>query len=468
MLSRIETLDQERVKLDRIFADSEYQTGKETDFNKQLLLLLLSLARTQENEAYFALLDAYKDLITDNADLDQREKALRNIKNFILKYEIDSGEQRSRLRGVFTSGDRNSPQNRLKQLKKACLNAMSDLEKVFGNKYHEGILTIQEQIRGCDDFDYLLSLRKNLIDFIRTVTTDVQVEKEEFTDFLLDVSEKLAAIEKEFTASTETASRYHTDDISFSKNMENELENMNVSFGRMDSLEGLKFLVASELEKIRRSLRIKRDEYTDRIEKARYEQEKLKSTFETIIGSVREKNRILEEQSKMDPLTGIYNRRVFEDSIDAELDRFHRYNQPFSLIFFDLDRFKEINDRYGHETGDKVLKAIAGRISEMLRKPDIFARYGGEEFVVILPETPLKQGLEVAAKLREEIERAIFEYEDERVPVTLSMGITGARKTDRQYSSIVNRADNCMYRAKEQGRNRVVSDYDMPEAGDEE
>ena len=282
------------------------------------------------------------------------------------------------------------------------------------------------------------------------------------------IRDRLAAIEKEFAASTETASRYHTDDISFSKNMENELENLNVSFGRMDSLEGLKFLVASELDKIGRSLRIKRDEYTDRIEKARYEQEKLKSTFETIIGSVREKNRILEEQSKMDPLTGIYNRRVFEDSIDAELDRFHRYNQPFSLIFFDLDRFKEINDRYGHETGDKVLKAIAGRISEMLRKPDVFARYGGEEFVVILPETPLKQGLAVAVKLREEIERAIFEYEDERVPVTLSMGITGAKKTDRQYSSIVNRADNCMYRAKEQGRNRVVSDYDMPGAGDEE
>ena len=150
------------------------------------------------------------------------------------------------------------------------------------------------------------------------------------------------------------------------------------------------------------------------------------------------------------------------DSIDAELDRFHRYNQPFSLIFFDLDRFKDINDRYGHEAGDKVLKAIAGRINEILRKPDIFARYGGEEFVVILPETRLKQGLNVAAKLRQEIEDAVFEYEDKRVPVTISLGITEVRETDRHYRVIVNRADSYMYRAKEQGRNRIISDLDMP------
>ena len=95
-------------------------------------------------------------------------------------------------------------------------------------------------------------------------------------------------------------------------------------------------------------------EYLQRIKKAGEEQEKLKSNFENVIDSVREKNRILEEQSRIDPLTGIFNRRVFEDSIFAELERFHRYNQIFSLIFLDVDHFKKINDNYGHDAGDRV------------------------------------------------------------------------------------------------------------------
>ena len=462
--SRIETLEQERKKLDRVISELEYRAGVETDFNKRLILILTSLARTPENEVYFDLLDSFKDLIAENAELEHRENALRNIKNSILKHEVDTGARKSRLGKVFAFGDRDSAENQVKKLKKACLNALSELEKVLGNKYRDNILILQVQIKGGADFDYLLSLRSNFIKLIRAVTTDVQVEKEEITTFLLDVGKKLAAIEKEFTASSETANRYHHDDISFSNTLENEIVSMNESFGRIESLDGLKSLFALKLDVIRRSLKNKRDEFTTRIEKAREEQDKLKSTFESVIGSVNEQNRILKEQSRMDPLTGIFNRRVFEDCIDAELDRFNRYNQPFSLIFFDIDRFKDINDNYGHEAGDKVLIAIANRVKEMLRKLDIFARYGGEEFVVILPETPLIQGLVVAAKLREEIEIALFEYEGERVPVTISIGITEAKETDRQYQAIVKRADSLMYRAKDRGRNSVVSDYDIPGA----
>lgn len=463
--SRIETLEQERKKVDRVISELEYQAAMETDFNKRLILLLTSLARTPENEVYFDLLDSFKDLIAENADLEHRERALRDIKNSILKHEVDSGARPSKIGKVFAFGDHDSAENQVKKLKKACLHALSELEKVLGNKYRDTILILQVQVKGSEDFDYLLSLRSNLIKLIRTVTTDVQVEKEGIINFLLDVGEKLAVIEKEFSASSETSNRYHHDDISFSNNLEKEIASMNESSGRMESLEGLKSLVTLKLDIIQRSLKNKRKEFTIRIEKEHKEQEKLKSTFEMVIGSVSEQNRMLKEQSRMDPLTGIYNRRVFEDSIDTELDRFHRYDQPFSLIFFDIDRFKDINDNYGHEAGDKVLVAIANRIKEMLRKPDIFARYGGEEFVVILPETPLKQGLAVAAKLREEIETAIFEYEGERVLVTISIGITEAKEADRQYQTMVNRADSLMYRAKERGRNSVVSDYDFPGTG---
>jgi diguanylate cyclase len=216
-----------------------------------------------------------------------------------------------------------------------------------------------------------------------------------------------------------------------------------------------------KLEEVQNSLKDKRKEFTLRLEMALEESEKLRQSFENVIDSVKEKNRVLEEQSKVDPLTGIHNRRVFEESIEAELQRFIRYNQPFSLIFFDIDRFKDINDNYGHDAGDRVLKAIAKRVNEMIRKPDIFARYGGEEFVIILPEITIEHGVTVSEKLRKEIENAVFEYEGERVPITISIGITEVNESDKQYESIVSRADSYMYQAKEKGRNKVVSDQDM-------
>ena len=318
-------------------------------------------------------------------------------------------------------------------------------------------------ITGCDDFDYLLSQRESIVELLRKVTRDVQIEKEEITSFIWKIGEKLAAIEKEFTASSENQNLYNTQDASFSDRLESEIGKVSESFGKIQSLEGLKTLVVSKLDQVRSSLKFKSKEYLQRIEKASEDQEKLKSTFENVIGSVREKNRVLEEQSRLDPLTCIFNRRVFEDSIFTELERYHRYNQIFSLIFLDVDHFKKINDNYGHDTGDRVLKAIAARISEMLRKPDTFARYGGEEFVIILPETPLDKGLKVANKIREEIETAEFLYKGERVPVTISIGITVAREDDKHFNTILNRVDSLMYKAKEQGRNRVVSDLDVVE-----
>ena len=115
----------------------------------------------------------------------------------------------------------------------------------------------------------------------------------------------------------------------------------------------------------------------------------------------------------------------------------------------------------GHEAGDKVLKSIAERVGEMVRKPDVLARYGGEEFVVILPETDVIQGITVASKLRKGIEETIFEYDNDRVRVTISLGITEIKEIDKEYQSVINRADKYMYMAKKKGRNLVISDLDI-------
>jgi diguanylate cyclase (GGDEF)-like protein/PAS domain S-box-containing protein len=157
------------------------------------------------------------------------------------------------------------------------------------------------------------------------------------------------------------------------------------------------------------------------------------------------------ELSEHDALTGINNRRSFGGKLDELLNISLRYGRPLSLIMFDIDRFKNINDTYGHEIGDFILKEICAVIKEDLRNTDFFARYGGEEFVVIAPETSLSTAVELAERLRLKSEKHDFNIGQY---VTCSFGVTEAKGNDTP-QSIIYRADAALYEAKETGRNKV-------------
>lgn len=159
-----------------------------------------------------------------------------------------------------------------------------------------------------------------------------------------------------------------------------------------------------------------------------------------------------EELSVVDHLTGVYNRVKFELELQKEIDRVRRYkSQSFSIIFFDVDHFKKVNDTHGHATGDLVLQKISHCISKQMRITDIFARWGGEEFVAILPSTALEDAITVADKLRASISELVL---DEVGHVTCSFGV-GEYRTEDTFHSIILRADKAMYQAKANGRNRV-------------
>ncbi|HEB55597.1 MAG TPA: GGDEF domain-containing protein [Gammaproteobacteria bacterium] len=159
------------------------------------------------------------------------------------------------------------------------------------------------------------------------------------------------------------------------------------------------------------------------------------------------------EQSMKDALTGLFNRKAYDQYINDELARFRRYGSPFVLAVWDVDHFKSVNDQYGHVAGDKVLKIIATIIAENTRETDIAARYGGEEFAVIMPETTIKAAYKSVEKLREIIQNCAFHFRGQRVLITASCGITEVRENDTP-ESIFQRADSGLYRAKEKGRNR--------------
>ena len=169
-------------------------------------------------------------------------------------------------------------------------------------------------------------------------------------------------------------------------------------------------------------------------------------------------NRIdLEKQAYTDYLTGLNNRRSFIERTEIELYRKERYGREFSLIMFDIDYFKYINDKYGHNTGDLVLKEIANICRNVLREVDIVGRIGGEEFAILLPETDIVQATLVAERLRVSISNGkVFPTLNEEVRFAASFGVTFTKDANKSINELLNQADDALYKAKNSGRNRVV------------
>jgi diguanylate cyclase (GGDEF)-like protein len=171
---------------------------------------------------------------------------------------------------------------------------------------------------------------------------------------------------------------------------------------------------------------------------------------------VRRLNQELEKQVRTDFLTGLYNRRYMMALLEQELARAGRYGSPFSLVMLDIDLFKQINDTYGHGTGDRVLMHVAALCRETLRKMDVVARIGGEEFLLLLPETGEEEARMAAERLRQIIQRRPYRQGDGQwIGVTVSMGIAGWRAEDDDMDPLLKRADDALYLAKRLGRNRV-------------
>jgi diguanylate cyclase (GGDEF)-like protein len=180
-----------------------------------------------------------------------------------------------------------------------------------------------------------------------------------------------------------------------------------------------------------------------------------------IVADVTTQVRLREElrrYAETDALTGIANRRRFQQALEIECIRFTHGHTPFSVLMIDLDNFKEINDRYGHPAGDAVLCNLAQRLLLSLRKADLLARYGGEEFSVLLPETGSEDANVIAERVRLAVCRAPVEVDGMPIPITVSVGVGGyaaENKVDPQ--SLLKKADLALYRAKANGRNRVES-----------
>jgi diguanylate cyclase (GGDEF)-like protein/putative nucleotidyltransferase with HDIG domain len=212
--------------------------------------------------------------------------------------------------------------------------------------------------------------------------------------------------------------------------------------------------------------------YSQLLQEANEELGKLNLSYEQLVIELKEAKEKSERLAKelgdansrlnnlvyTDSLTGLYNHRYFQENLTIELSRAHRYNFSVSLIVFDIDYFKKVNDTYGHPAGDQVLKNIANAIKATIRPSDIVARYGGEEFAVILPQTDIS-GIKIfAARIRRCVEGVITEYEDKKIMVTISLGGTTFSPNQPEITKDVlfETADRALYISKNNGRNQVT------------
>lgn len=183
-----------------------------------------------------------------------------------------------------------------------------------------------------------------------------------------------------------------------------------------------------------------------------------RSATERLSSEIEERKRLereLQHQATTDMLTGLPNRRGLQDVLESEFDRCVRYDRPFGVLMIDADHFKDVNDTYGHEAGDAVLRELAAKMRDVLRRPDALGRYGGEEFIAILAESSESQVLDAASRLVHEVSATVIGVAHTEIRVTVSVGASVRHPSDTSVDAVIRRADAALYQAKRSGRNQV-------------
>jgi diguanylate cyclase len=294
--------------------------------------------------------------------------------------------------------------------------------------------------------------------FIGDISRRTQQEKSDLEGFLRQLTQRLGELDQHLRGaeSERKASVQGVRDLDSA--VMAHVSGIESSAREADSLVDLRQTIQHRLDGIREHL----DDY-------RQQEARRQARLEEELNTVTARLRVVEEetmqlrtnleesqhQSLFDPLTGVGSRLAYEERLAQDYASFNRHGTPLSMIIVDIDRFKQVNDTYGHKAGDRALALIARVIKQLLRESDFIARYGGEEFIVLLPHTPAEAISGIADKLRAAIESTNFHNSGVRVPITVSAGYVTFRENEKPEEAF-ERCDRALYRAKRDGRNRCA------------
>jgi diguanylate cyclase len=322
--------------------------------------------------------------------------------------------------------------------------------------FNQQTQTLKHQLASTQSASSFTQLLNNYIDLLIKIEKYPLPEQQDVDRFLAHISEQLTDLSETVTgaaAASQEASVYrHKLDQSVSDQMQ-ELQNTTINATK---LEPLKEDIRSRLVMITKEIQdhaqhevVQRqktqqqlDELTAKVKEMEHESNELKTKLD-----------MAKTQALRDTLTNLPNRVAYKERIDAEIARWRRYQTPLTLVVWDIDHFKSINDSFGHKAGDKALVIIAKQLSENCRQSDFISRFGGEEFVMLLANTSKESALTLANQLRKRIEQTGFNSNGSSISITISCGITEFIAGDTDEAAF-ERADQALYKAKQQGRNQ--------------
>ncbi|MDF2179641.1 diguanylate cyclase [Aliiglaciecola sp. CAU 1673] len=322
-----------------------------------------------------------------------------------------------------------------------------------------------------DNGDHLKSIKEKLVRglshrellecclvLVRAILKDLVKERKHAERFISSLYKTLSTVSSNVGKSIEDSQEKYQLKIQTSSAMREQMADMAQAIGKANDLSQLKQQAVDYLARIAQTL-----DSRDSVDKE--EQMMLMSLLQDMKDQLSQleqdtadyRHRLLQQRyhSHHDPLTQIPNRNAYNDRVDMEYRRWRRHGTDLCLALVDIDRFKDINDNYGHAGGDKTLQVIAQQISKCLRSTDFLARWGGEEFVILLPQTPVDELEKPLQHIRQQIENIPFKFKDISVTITVSIGASNFCAGD-SIESVFDRADRALYQAKREGRNRCI------------
>lgn len=345
----------------------------------------------------------------------------------------------------------------LEPLRQLYEGVLEELDYDMDPGYLEALNQLRQRVRQAAHSHQLVDLspqvRRAVVRFVRQSLAG----RDEATAFIAEVLNHLAEVETHLMSSANHTLQLREAGRRLSDSVSTEMVEMGQELSSVQRLDELKTMVRQRLQGMEKVLETFRQEEQQQVKAVSKEMEELRSSLHSVksqLNQVEQERQKLAQRVRVDPLTGAANRMALDECLHQELERFRRHGRPLSAIMIDLDRFKQVNDTFGHVIGDKCLIQVVSRLSQGLRTNDLLARYGGEEFVVVLPETRAGEAQQVAEKLRGLIEGTEFVAKGDRLPVTVSLGVAQAQAQD-EASELIGRADKAMYAAKKFGRNRV-------------
>ena len=304
--------------------------------------------------------------------------------------------------------------------------------------------------------DLLEPLLNDYVALFVSIKNHIRSEQKDIENFLSQITEQLVELGLQASGAKAAAHKSNTSRKRLDQYVSKQMHELQHSSDNAATLENLKQLIHTRLDSITRQIqqhRINEEKQRLHTQQQLNELSSRIEQMESESSDLRSKLAIAHDKARRDPLTGLANRIAYNERVKTEISRWQRYQSPLSLVICDIDKFKSINDTFGHRAGDKTLKIIAQLLTRNCRGMDFLSRFGGEEFTLLLPNTSKESALVFANKLRLIIGNTRFNYGARNILITISCGISEFKEGDTA-ESVFERADQALYSAKNSGRNQ--------------